>query len=296
MSEVLLGVTLPQFTDDPERFVDGVRRAEEVGFDSIWVFDHLWPLIARKERPVIECWTALAWAAAESTSIRIGTLVTRSTLRHPALLAKMALTVAEIAPGRLTVAIGSGDELSRSENEAFGIPYYADDDRIAQVVSSVRCVRDCFDSERVTIADEYASLVDLPISPRPGTPPRLWVGGRSDDLLELAGTIADGWNGWGGGPKRFAQDAATVLGYGGDRPVELSWGGQVMIGDDDDAARTKMGDRDPKDWVVGGPGAVATRLSRFVDGGARHLVVTVPDPWRPGVYELLAGGVRSRLG
>ena len=294
MSDVLFGVTLPQFTDDPERFVDGVRRAEELGFDSIWVFDHLWPLIARKERPIIECWTALAWAAAETKSIRIGTLVTRSTLRHPALLAKMAVTTAEIAPGRVTVAIGSGDELSRSENEAFGIPYFAEDDRIAQLVSTVRVVHECFRTDTVTVQDDFVSVTDLPVSPSPETAPRLWVGGRSDDVLEVAGELADGWNGWGGGPKRFAQDAASVTRYADGRPVELSWGGQVMIATDDDAARDKLGERNPKEWVVGGPATVADRLKRFVDGGGRHLIATVPDPWRPGVYELLAE-VKGRL-
>ena len=58
---VAIGVTLPQFTGDPERFLDGVRRAEELGFDSVWVFDHLWPLGGNRERPILECWTALSY-------------------------------------------------------------------------------------------------------------------------------------------------------------------------------------------------------------------------------------------
>ncbi len=294
MSDVLVGATLPQFTDDPERFVDGVRRAEEVGLDSIWLFDHLWPLSGKKERPFIECWTALAWIAAATERIRIGTLVTRSSLRHPALLGKMAATVAAIAPGRVTIAVGSGDDASRAENEAFGIEYLAGPERIEQLISAVGAVRSYLHQETVTIDDGVLSLTDLPTSPRVDAP-RLWVGGRSDDVLEVAGRVADGWNGWGGTPTRFAQDAASVVHYAGEREIELSWGGQIMLGANDADARDRFGDRDPKGWVVGGPDRVAERLRAFVDAGARHVIATFPDPSREGVYEMLAERVRPGL-
>ena len=295
MSDVLVGATLPQFTDDPDRFIEGARRAEAVGLDSIWLFDHLWPLSGRKQRPIIECWTALGWVAAETSSIQIGTLVTRSSLRHPALVAKMAATIGDIAPGRMTIAIGSGDELSRAENEAFGIPYFAEDERIAQLLSAVRCVHHCLHERVVTMDDEFVTLTDLPTSPTPDPTPKLWVGGRSDDVLEVAGTLADGWNAWAGGPKRFAQDAATVAGHAAGRPIELSWGGQVMLGTDDDEAAEKMGDRSRAGWIVGSPDTVAARFQRYVDGGARHIIATFPDAWRAGVYELLAERVKPRL-
>ncbi len=142
MSEVLLGTTLPQFTDDVDRFVNGARRAEQLGLDSVWFFDHLWPLTGGKHRSVFECWTALAWLAESTERIRLGTLVTRSSLRHPAVLAKMAATVGAIAPGRVTIAIGSGDEASRDENESYGIRYFAGAERIGQLTSTVRIVRD----------------------------------------------------------------------------------------------------------------------------------------------------------
>ncbi len=294
MSDVLVGATLPQFTDDRDRFIAGATRAEELGLDSLWLFDHLWPLSGGKERPIVESWTALGWLAAATDSIRIGTLVTRSTLRHPAVLAKMAMTVAVIAPGRVTVAIGSGDELSRAENAAFGLPYHAGDARVGQLLSTVRAVHGFFRSPAVTLTDDFISVSDLPATPAASPPPQLWVGGRADDLLEIAGLIADGWNGWGGSPSRFAQDAATVAGFAGERAVELSWGGQVMIAGTDDEAAEKMGNRERTGWIVGGPARVADALCRFVDAGARHLVVTVPDPWRPGIYELIAD-VRERV-
>ena len=296
MTDVLLGATLPQFTDDVDRLVNAARRAEELGLDSIWAFDHLWPLTGGKERPIFECWTALAWLAAATERIRLGTLVTRSSLRHPALLAKMIATVGSIAPGRLTIAIGSGDEASRGENDSYGIDYLGGADRIRQLTSTIRIVRDYLHEDVVSFENDLYSIRDLPTSPRPPDVPRLWVGGRSDDVLEVAGRVADGWNGWGGTPERFAQDAASVTDYAGERNVELTWGGLVTLDATDAAAEEKFGTRSRKDWTIGGPETVAARFNEFVAAGARHVIATFPDAGRDGVYELLARDVKPLLG
>jgi alkanesulfonate monooxygenase SsuD/methylene tetrahydromethanopterin reductase-like flavin-dependent oxidoreductase (luciferase family) len=298
MTQVRLGATLPQFTDDGDAFTRAARYAEELGLDSVWVFDHLWPLSGGRERPILECWTALAYLAGATERIGVGTLVTRSTLRHPAVLAKMAATVAAIAPGRLTVTIGSGDEASRGENESFGIPYFAGDDRLDQLESTVTSMRDYLSGRPVSQTDRFGSLSELLPSPVPEKRPPIWVAGRSDDALEIAGTHADGWNGWGGTPERFAQDAGGVAEYAqaaGGRAVELTWGGLVVLAPDDDAARTKLGKRNPSDYVVGGPASVARDFAARVEAGARHLICTFIDSKNPQTYELLATSVRDEL-
>lgn len=298
MSSVRLGVTLPQFTGDADRFLDGARRAEELGFDSLFVFDHLWPLSGGKERPILECWTALAWLAAATERVELGTLVCRSSLRHPALVGKMAATVGAIAPGRITIGIGSGDEASRAENEAFGLPYYAEGERVDQLASAAQVVTAYLDRDAITYSDRFVRVEDLVTSPRPAARPRVWVAGRSDDVLEIAGGIADGWNGWGGTPERFAQDALRVAEFAADaggRSVEPTWGGLLVIARDDEEARAKLGNRKPDGYVVGGPKTVAHRLARFIDAGARHLVLTAIDSADPRTFELLAG-VRPLLG
>ncbi|MFN2526209.1 MAG: LLM class flavin-dependent oxidoreductase [Actinomycetota bacterium] len=296
MSAVKVGVTLPQFTDDAARFIDGARRAEKVGLDSVWVFDHLWPMSGGRERPVIEAWTALAWVAAITSRIGIGSLVARSSLRHPAVLAKIAATVAAIAPGRLTVGIGSGDQLSRAENEAFGFPYWAAEKRTEQLTSAVQVLRTWFHSNTVSLRDNFVGLRELPATPPTETSPPIWVGGRSGDALEIAALLADGWNGWGGDARRWAQDAATVIAAAGGRALELSWGGTVILGADDDEARSKLARRDPGKYVWGGPERVAEEMAPFVEAGARHLIVSFPDAGTPGVYELLAEKVVPQLG
>jgi alkanesulfonate monooxygenase SsuD/methylene tetrahydromethanopterin reductase-like flavin-dependent oxidoreductase (luciferase family) len=212
-------VTLPQFTDDASKFLDGARRAEEAGLDSIWVFDHMWPLTGGRERPVIECWTALGTLAVVTERIGIGSLVTRSSLRHPALIGKMAATVGEVAPRRLTVAIGSGDAASREENQAFGLPYFSGRMRYADLASTVEVVRRYLNEERFSHADEIVAIQDLPTSPRSAHPPPVWVAGRSKPILEIAGRLGDGWNGWGGTPEKFAADAARVRDAAGERSV-----------------------------------------------------------------------------
>ena len=296
MDRVLLGVTLPQFTADPERFLDGARRAEVAGLDSIWMFDHLWPLSGNKERPVLEGWTTLGYLAAATERIRIGTLVTRSSLRHPAVLAKMAATVGEIAPGRVIIGIGSGDDMSRGENEAFGLPYWDGDDRVDQLRSTVEMLGAFFNEEQLTLYDDFADVASLPVSPRPPVRPSVWVGGRSGDALEVAGLLGDGWNGWGGTAERFAQDAAIVADFAGSRPFELSWGGLIALGTDHDDAIGRLDGRDPKMHLVGSPAEVAGELNGFVEAGARHLIAAFPDPWLPGTYESFAAEVRPLLG
>jgi alkanesulfonate monooxygenase SsuD/methylene tetrahydromethanopterin reductase-like flavin-dependent oxidoreductase (luciferase family) len=253
MSDFLMGVTLPQFTGDRERFLDGAQRAEASGLDSVWVFDHLWPLSGNKDRPVLEAWTSLAWVAQATSAVKVGTLVTRSSLRNPMVLAHMARTVARIAPGRVILGIGSGDHHSRAENEGFGIPYWAGDDRVEQLDATVGLLR-----------EELA-----------GSGTEIWVAGRSDDALALAARHADAWNGWGGTPEGYARDAASVTDYAGDRDVELTWGGVIK-------------DQPPEETVA--------HLSGFLAAGARHLVCTIPEAWRPGTYEVLAREVRPALG
>ena len=289
-----LGVTLPQFTDDPQRVLEGARRAEELGLDSIWLFDHLWPLSGGKERPIFECWTTLAFLAAETESIGLGTLVTRSSLRHPALLAKMAATVAAIAPGRVTVGIGSGDHLSKEENESFGIAYFAGDERVDQFEETVTVLKRSFEEDEVSFAGDFVDLKELPLSPVPPSPPDVWVAGRSGDATELAGRIADGWNGWGGDPARFTQDAQEVLDAAAGRPVELTWGGLVRL---DSGSSAALGSASPggDSAISGAPDEVAKGLRGFVDAGATHLVVTLAGGWKVEDLVRLAEEIRPQI-
>ena len=295
MSELKLGVTLPQFTAEPAHVVDAALRAEALGLDSAWVFDHLWPLSGGKERPALEAWTMLAYLAAATSRIELGTLVTRSTIRPAAVLAKMAATVAEVAPGRLTVALGSGDEQSRDENEAFGVPYFAGRRRVAQLVSCAEVLHAAWHDPPVTKEDDFVAIEGLEVLPRPPVPPRLWLAGRSEGIIEAAGRLADGWNGWGGAAENLVHDAAHVRAAAAGRAVEITWAGLVILGSDEAEAERKLGSRDPSSYIWGGPATVAEALAERHHAGATHLVLTFPNARDPSVYALLAEAVRPLL-
>ena len=294
MSRVRVGVTLPQFTGDAGVFTEGARRAHDLGFDSLWVFDHLWPLGA-KSRPILESWTSLAWLAQTTSDVTIGTLVTRSSLRHPAVLAKMAATVSAIAPGRLCVGIGSGDEMSAGENLAFGIPYWSGDDRTDQLASTVEVLHRFRERPAVTFSDDFAELEGLPAAPGPRDY-SIWVAGRSVAALDIAGRLADGWNAWSAPPEEVAQDAAALREVVRDRPFELTWGGQAVVAETDEAARERLGNRNPARFVTGSPDTVGRYLRSLVDAGVRHLVLASPFASDPRQYELLARVRDEHLG
>ncbi|HEX2059038.1 MAG TPA: LLM class flavin-dependent oxidoreductase [Actinomycetota bacterium] len=294
MSGVRVGVTLPQFTDDASVFDDGVRRAQDLGFDSIWVLDHLWPLHA-KHRPILEGWTSLAWAAAATTEITVGTLVTRSSLRHPAVLAKMAATVSEIAPGRLCVGIGSGDNLNAAENLGFGIPYWTGDDRKSQLASTVEVLHRFREDGALTIADDFVAIDGLPAGPGPRSY-SIWVGGRSVAVLDVAGRLADGWNAWAVPPEEVANAAAALRKIARDRPFDVTWGGQVVVAETDEQARARLGKRNPVHYVTGSPATVGRYLRSLVEAGAQHLVLASPFASERKSYELLARVREEELG
>lgn len=294
MSEVRLGVTLPQFTDDAHVFTDGARRAQDLGFDSLWVFDHLWPLGA-KRRPILEGWTSLAWLAEQTEAVTIGTLVTRSSLRNPAVLSKMAATVSEIAPGRLCVAVGSGDDLSSAENLAFGLRYWSGADRMDQLESVIEVLHRSREAAAVSFPGDFAEIEDLPTGPGPRDY-AIWVAGKSVDALDIAGRLGDGWNAWSASPAEFSRAAAAVRQIAGDRTIELTWGGQVVVAETDDAALDRLGARNPAHYLTGGPETVGRYLRGLVDAGADHLVLATPFASDPHSYELLAGPVRAAAG
>lgn len=274
---VRLGITLPVFTDDPGRVLGAARRAEELGLDSVWVFDHLWPLSGGKQRPILEAWSTLAAVAAATSTIGVGTLVTRSTLRAPAVLAHMAVTAGRIAPGRLTVAIGSGDERSRDENEAFGLPYLSGRARAAQLREAVAAV-----------------VARLEEAFPGGARPAVWVGGRSADARAVAADLADGWNAWGAGPAVFAAERADLQARARGRALTATWAGLVLVAPDAGAAAARRAGLGPG-WIAGGPAEVAAELAARRAAGAEHLVATLPDAGDAQALELLAGPVRALL-
>ena len=134
-----IGVTLPSFEDTADHALQEAHRAEEFGIHGVFCFDHLWPM-GQPGRPAISFGPLLGAVAAATRSIAIGTLVARVGLVPDDALVAVMSTLDAISGGRLIAGLGTGDHLSRAENEAYGIPYEAADERRARLVAVAAAV------------------------------------------------------------------------------------------------------------------------------------------------------------
>ena len=164
------------------------RRAEEIGFDSFWLPDHLLFRFAHvHEQGAWDVWSLLAAVAASTKSIEIGPLVACSSFRNPALIAKMAVTIDEISDGRVILGLGAG--WHEPEYRAFGFPY---DHRVGRFEEALQIITALLRTGHVDFKGVYYSARDCelrPRGPRPGGPPVL-IGGSGDRMLRLTARYA----------------------------------------------------------------------------------------------------------
>ncbi|HEX6263234.1 MAG TPA: LLM class flavin-dependent oxidoreductase [Actinomycetota bacterium] len=225
-----IGVVLPLFSGDPDKVLAAARETEALGYDGAFVFDHFFPPGAAPDRPSLEAFTTLAAVAAVTERIRVGTLVTRASLRPPGILAKQASWIDAISGGRLILGIGTGDETDADEHRAFGLPLMGRGERRAHLLETVRALRSMFEGEGYSGGERVPPLSGPLV---PAAAPPIWVAGLADPVVRLAAREADGWNGWGLDAPAFARKAALLRAEAGDRTVEATWAGIVLVGRDD---------------------------------------------------------------
>jgi alkanesulfonate monooxygenase SsuD/methylene tetrahydromethanopterin reductase-like flavin-dependent oxidoreductase (luciferase family) len=169
---------------------------EELGFDSAWNCDHL-VQPSRPQGPYFEAWTLLAALAAVTTRIRLGVLVTSNTFRHPAVLAKQAITVDHISNGRLEVGMGAG--WYESEHRMFGIDFPETRELVSRFKEAVEVVDAMLRHETASYAGEYYQLREAASRPGPVQKPRppLTLGAFGPRMLKIAAVHADTWNAFG---------------------------------------------------------------------------------------------------
>jgi len=191
---VKVGVQLPEVEREvrwPE-VAALARAAEETGFDSVWVGDHLlYRGDGRPERGPWDCWTMLAALAAVTSRVELGPLVACTAFRRPALLARTAAAIDEVSRGRLRLGLGSG--WNEAEFRAFGIPF---DRRTARFEEAFEIVRRLLAGERVTFAGSFNTLADAVLLPPLDQAPPLMVGGDGPRLLAATLPHVDWWNTW----------------------------------------------------------------------------------------------------
>lgn len=175
------------------QFLDRCRRAEALGFDTIWLADHLTfgPLVA------YEAFSALTAAATVTSRVRLGVLVASVTLRHPTLLAKAALTVDHASSGRLELGIGAGG--APKDYAALGIAAWPPRERVERLEESVTLIDALFRGEPVNWHGRHYAAEDIALIPPVQRPrPPLIVAAQGARALGVVARHADGWNSLGG--------------------------------------------------------------------------------------------------
>ena len=294
-----IGVQLPEV----ERFVPWselipmAQAAEAVGFDSIWLGDHLlYDLPDGSVRGPWEVWTSLAAIAAVTTRVELGPLVASIGFHEPTMLAKQAATVDAISGGRLIVGLGAG--WNEREYRAFGFPF---DQRVSRFEEAFELIRRLLAGETVDYSGRFYDIVGGCIDPlsRPGGPP-LMVGSTAPRMLSITLPHVQSWNVW------WSQFGNTVAGFAlekarvdvlcqqyGRAPGEVQATAAVYVQVPGGAGRTMGSDAVTAQPLRGTHLEIAEQLAAFGAAGCDHLQLVV-DPitrasieWLGGVLELM---------
>jgi probable F420-dependent oxidoreductase len=188
----------PSNTRAPADVLEDVRGAEANGWYGVWLADHYMPNTgdttpARGD--VYECWALLPALAAVTERVRIGTLVSPTSIHHPALLAKRAATIDQLSGGRFVLGLGAGWQLN--EHHAYGIELEPPGKRVSRFEEAITIVRSMLADDTTTFSGEFYDFIDAPADPKPVQAPLpLLVGTRGPRMLRITARHANEWNTW----------------------------------------------------------------------------------------------------
>ena len=273
-----IGVQLPEVERDvrwPE-YVTMARAAEEVGFDSIWLGDHLlYRDDGRPERGPWEVWTLLAALATVTERVQVGPLVACTAFHPPAVLAKMAATVDEVSGGRLVLGLGAG--WNEPDFRAFGLPF---DHLASRFEEAFEIIRRLLIGERVTYSGRFSSVEDAVLLPTPRRRPPVMIGSSGPRVLRATLPHVESWNAWfdiyGNTPQGFAEESERISAAAkevGRDPAEIERSACVHVVLEESDETRQVGDDVPP--VTGPPEEAAGRIREFGQAGADEVIVVV---------------------
>lgn len=316
-TDLEFGLVLPQYGTSVETVRETALEAESLGYEAVWLEDHFQSWIGEPRRETHECWTTLSAVAEATETVRVGTLVTSQSYRHPALLAKMATQVDRISDGRLELGLGGG--WYEAEYDRFGYEFRDPPaERLRRLAETVEILQGLWTNERYS--HEGAHLdVDLEgafCKPQPVQDPHppIWIGGGGEQFtLRYTADLADGWNYGTLEPEGFAEKLEVLRDHceSEQRYDEIRKSAElfVFVGETtDEAERKRERFRDaylptepsaPREFFLSGyvetaptgtPTEIRKRLEEYADVGIETVMLSVPDAADDGdaSLELLA--------
>jgi probable F420-dependent oxidoreductase len=202
----------PHNSRTPADLLEEVRTAEGTGWHGVWLADHYMPdtgdtTPARGD--TYECWALLPALAAVTERIRIGTLVSPTSVHHPALLAKRASAVDRLSGGRMVLGLGAGWQVN--EHHAYGIELEPPGKRVSRFEEAIQIVRSMLSEESTTFHGAYYDVTSAPCDPKPiQSPLPLLVGTRGPRMLRITARYANEWNTWAA-PEQAADRRAALI-------------------------------------------------------------------------------------
>ncbi len=255
------------------------RHVESTGWDGLWYADHFMPNAADTTAPWPEAWTTLSAIGAMVPRLRIGTLVTGNTYRHPAVLAKMAATLDHITAGRVVLGLGSGWQ--ENEHRQYGLPFYTVAERLQRLDEACAVIKALFTQTTASFAGRFYQLQDASLEPKPVQQPLpLLIGGGGEQVtLKITAKWADEWNVWGT-PSTLKQKMSILDGHCkalGRDPGSIKRSAVALLFMSDDAAYLERmrGAKMQQAAIIGTAEEVAATVAQYAALGVDELIV--PD-------------------
>jgi F420-dependent oxidoreductase-like protein len=279
----LVGISDP--VEAYETMTRVAQLAEEVGFDSIWLYDHFHTVPTPTQELTFECWTSTAALARDTKRVRIGQMVTCNGYRNPALLAKMASTVDVLSHGRLDFGIGAG--WYEHEYRAYGYTYPDAPTRLRYLREALQIIHKMWSEDEAVFAGNYYQINGAINQPKGVQKPHipLLIGGSGEQVtLKLVAQYADACNINNHDNAGLVRKLEILRGHcervGRDyneirRTVEYS----VALDRNEDEALRKAQQRNipPERGLVGTPSAIRQRLRELEEAGAQEVVIYLQD-------------------
>ena len=266
-----LGIDVSQHQLTWDRLLERVEWAERVGFDGAWLFDHFKALYADPRGPCLEGWTLLAALGATTKRIRLGTLVTGITYRHPSILTTEAVTVDHVSGGRLELAVGAA--WFETEHRQLGIRFPAVGERARRLEEAVQVMKLLMTEDDVSFEGRHYRLERATYRPRPVQMPHppLWIGARGERLmLPIVGRHAEVWHASGSPAsldRKWRVVAESAENAGRD-PASIVRASNISISEGwDDVKRNAaaLRERDYGYAIVSWPGQGQGRVEEFLE-------------------------------